>query len=114
MKKLLRPFYRSNSQNKKSSNSQTDNVESFLLIEGNFAPADAAEVLLSLLNDKIKFHTVQLLNLKDTNKIDSLNSENRINYLKQAKGRMTEIILDAQSQGEQLKIHSTIEITKAS
>lgn len=114
MKKLLRPFYRSNSRNKKSSNSQVDNTESFLLIEGNFAPADAAEVLLSLLNDKIKFHTVQLLNLKDTDRVDSLNSKNRINELKQAKGRMTEIILDARTQGKQLRIHSTIEIMKAS
>ncbi|UII78122.1 hypothetical protein [Flagellimonas sp. CMM7] len=112
MKKLLRSLYRSNSQNKKSSAIKADNIESFLLIEGSFTPADAAEVLLSLLNDKIKFHTVQLLNLKDTDRVDYLNSESRINELKVAKGRMTEIILDARSHGNQLKIHSTIEITK--
>lgn len=113
MKKLLQTWYRSNSQNKKPSDSQADSIESFLLIGGKFTPADAAEVLLSLLNDKIKFHTVQLLNLKDTDRVDYLNSENRINELKVAKGRMTEIILDARTQGKQLKIHSTIEITKA-
>lgn len=112
MKKLLQSLYRSNSRNKKSSATEADNSESFLLIEGNFTPADAAEVLLSLINDKIKFHTVQLLNLKDTNRIDYLNSESRIKELKVAKGRMTEIILDARTQGKQLKIHSTIEITK--
>lgn len=109
---MLQPLYRANLRNKKTSVSQASNTESFLLIEGSFTTADAAEVLLSLLNDKIKFHTVQLLNLKDTDRVDYLNSESRINELKIAKGRMTEIILDARTQGKQLKIHSTIEITK--
>lgn len=112
MKKWLQTLSRSNSKNKKTSASRAKQIDSFLLIEGSFTPADAAEVLLSLLNDKIKFHTVQLLNLKDTDKVDYLNSENRIDELKAAKDKMTKIILDARTQGKQLKIHSTIEIIK--
>ncbi|MDC6365444.1 MULTISPECIES: hypothetical protein [Flavobacteriaceae] len=89
-----------------------NNVDSFLLIEGVFSPSEAADVLLSLLNDKIKFHSVQLLHLNDSNHIDISNSKNRIQELKSAKEKITNIILNARDQGSNLKIHSTIEITE--
>ncbi|MEX0316264.1 MAG: hypothetical protein AB3N18_18935 [Allomuricauda sp.] len=90
---------------------KTQETESFLLVEGMFSPAEAADVLLSLINDKVKFHTVQLLNLNESNGEDSLNSKNRIQQLKQAKQEITETILEARNQGNLLKIHSTIEIS---
>nr|WP_299072476.1 hypothetical protein [uncultured Allomuricauda sp.] len=111
MKNWLPVWLRSNTQNKKVPVAQTSKMDSFLLIEGTFTTPQAADVLLSLINDKIKFHTVQLLNLKDINQMDFLNSEHRIRELKEAKNQITKIILDARTQGKHLKIHSTIEVS---
>lgn len=100
-------------RNKPRTYEEVELTDSFLLIEGLFPPAEAADILLSLLNNKIKFHTVQLLNLKDMNQSDFLNSEERIKQLREAKNKITNIILDARNEGKALKIHSTIEITKS-
>lgn len=112
MKKWLSPRGLMN-RNKPQTYEEVELTDAFLLIEGLFPPAEAADVLLSLLNDKIKFHTVQLLNLKDMGQSDFLNSEERIKQLREAKNKITDIILDARNEGKALKIHSTIEIAKS-
>ncbi|KQC30938.1 hypothetical protein [Flagellimonas eckloniae] len=111
MKNWLPVWLRSNTQNKKVPVAQTSKTDSFLLIEGAFTPLQAADILLSLINDKIKFHTVQLLNLKDINQIDFLNSEHRIRELRETKNQITKIILDARTQDKHLTIHSNIEVS---
>lgn len=91
----------------------TPKTDSYLLIEGLFSPSEAADVLLSLLNDKIKFHSVQLLNLQHPDCQDSLNSKNRIVQLKKAKEEITTLIVQAKNEGQILQVHSTIEISKS-
>ncbi len=81
------------------------------LVEGEFEPAESAEVLLSLLNYKIKFHTVQLLNLKETQNSDPEKSQKRIEDLKAAKQEVTELVVRARNHGKKLEIHSTVNIT---
>ncbi|WP_396591466.1 hypothetical protein [Allomuricauda sp. R78024] len=80
------------------------------LVEGLFEPAESAEVLLSLLNYKIKFHTVQSLNLKETQNSDPEQSQKRIEALKKAKKEVTELVVKARNKGQKLEIHSTVEI----
>ncbi|PRX56564.1 hypothetical protein [Flagellimonas meridianipacifica] len=80
------------------------------LVEGIFEPAESADVLLSLLNYKIKFHTVQLLNLQENDGKNLEQSKKRIEELKLAKKRVTDIVLDARNKGEVLEIQSTITI----
>ena len=58
--------------------------EHIKLIHGVFSPVEAADVLLSLINDKIKFHTVQSLNLKTGYNENARESEQRILQLKEA------------------------------
>ncbi|GMN09816.1 hypothetical protein MTsPCn9_18590 [Croceitalea sp. MTPC9] len=81
------------------------------LVEGSFSPAEAADVLLSLINYKIKFHSVQILNLKEIEKDAVKKSEKRIEELKDAKNKVTELVLNARKKGENLKINSTITVT---
>ncbi|TXN38048.1 hypothetical protein FVB32_07075 [Flagellimonas hymeniacidonis] len=80
------------------------------LVEGLFDPAESAEVLLSLLNYKIKFHTVQLLNLKETKNSNPEQSQKRIEALKTAKQEVTELVVKARNKGQKLEIHSTVKI----
>ncbi|MEM1337680.1 MAG: hypothetical protein AAF717_03970 [Bacteroidota bacterium] len=80
------------------------------LIEGTFSPIEAAEVLLSLINYKIKFHTVQLLNVTDKDELSLELSEKRIAELKKAKNRVTQLILEARDTGQPLRIRGIIQI----
>nr|WP_298996832.1 hypothetical protein [uncultured Allomuricauda sp.] len=81
------------------------------LVEGIFEPAESADVLLSLLNYKIKFHSVQLLNLQENDGKNLEQSEKRIEELKLAKKKVTDLVLDARNDGLVLDIQSTITIT---
>lgn len=89
-------------------NTQNELVQ---LVSGTFGPAEAADVLLSLINYKIKFHSVQILNLQGHEKGSIEKSENRIEELKIAKQKMTQLILDARKKGQNLEINSVISIT---
>lgn len=84
--------------------------EQIKFIEGNFTPAEAADVLLSLLNDKIKFHTVKALNLRQNENDSVCSSTERISSLKEAKKRVEELVVSAHKNGMELKIDSSIEI----
>lgn len=84
--------------------------ENITFIEGHFSPAEAADVLLSLLNDKIKFHTVKALNLREDEKRSECASAERIKRLREAKKRVEELVVLAHRNGMELKIDSNIEI----
>ncbi|MDT0606625.1 hypothetical protein [Croceitalea rosinachiae] len=81
------------------------------LVTGTFSPAEAADLLLSLINYKIKFHSVQIPNLQSDESAVIEKSEKRIEELKKAKHKMTQLILDARQKGQNLEINSIIEIT---
>ena len=85
-------------------------TEEIVFIKGCFNPAEAADVLLSLLNDKIKFHTVKSLKLsQDTSHSEEQTAE-RIGELKQAKKVAEQMVLKAYQKGLDLEINSTISI----
>ena len=78
------------------------------LVAGLFDPSESAELLLSLLNYKIKFHTVQLLNMDGNDREGREKSEKRIAQLKKAKQEVTDIVVNAKNQGLHLEIMSDI------
>ena len=92
----------------KDHNSPTDNV--FQLVAGTFSPIEAADVLLSLINYKIKYHSVQILNLQDRDELFIKNSETRIEALKETKQKMTKLIIDARKEGASLEINSIVSV----
>lgn len=97
-----------------SSTSKTDSdiecLDKIQLIEGTFNPIEAADVLLSLVTYKIKFHNLQLLNLDANHEAARKQSERRIAELKEAKNKITQIIMEARNSGASLEITSDIEI----
>jgi len=80
------------------------------LVKGSFAPSEAADVLLTLINDKIKYHSIQILNLREGSEEDIAYSEERIKALKAAKSEITEMVIEARNKGLVLEINSSIEI----
>ncbi|MEM9075903.1 MAG: hypothetical protein AAGC43_02645 [Bacteroidota bacterium] len=94
----------------KKDNPACDNTYQVRLVEGIFEPSESADVLLSLLNYKIKFHTVQLLNLQEHESKDLEKSKKRIEELKTAKKQVTDLVVNARNKGLVLDIQSTITI----
>lgn len=89
--------------------SQTESC--FTLVKGTFLPADAADVLFSLISDKIKFHQLQIRSLQKQSDADISWSEKRIASLKKAKDLSKDLILFARSEGYELKIDGDIRIS---
>ena len=81
------------------------------LINGSFAPAEAADILLSFINDKIKFHTVRQLQSQNDLNNTQQKSEERLRELREAKRKITDLVLQARNEGRVLDISSTIQIT---
>lgn len=79
-------------------------------MEGIFSPADAADVLFSLISDKIKFHHLQMLSLKTGIDANVYWSEQRIASLKIAKNELKDLILKARDEGLRLQIDGDINI----
>jgi hypothetical protein len=82
----------------------------FQLIEGLFLPEEAGKVVLTLINDKIKYHALE--NFSDKIRFDSDNnhSKERIKDLNQASDSLKELIEFAKQNNRQLRINSRIEI----
>ncbi|AXT51612.1 hypothetical protein D1818_12480 [Aquimarina sp. BL5] len=55
---------------------------SIKLVEGTYSPINSADVLLSLIADKIKFHNLQILSAKNKNDLRVIHAEMRIIELK--------------------------------
>ena len=83
--------------------------EQFKLIQGTFTPAEAADVMLSLLNDKIRFHSLKMMNLKDeTNNISE--SRKRLEELKSFKRRVEQMLMAAHHNYMELEINGDIHL----
>ena len=95
---------------KNSPGQDTSASGSITLVNGSFSPSEAADVLLTLINDKIKFHSIQILNLREGVEKDVSYSEERIKALKAAKVAITEMVVEARNKGLVLEINSSIDI----
>lgn len=82
-----------------------------LLIEGKFAPEEAKKILLTLLDDKIKFHKDEMFSIKEMYSGDTSHSEMRINALNESRNKLLELLEKARQKQLYLKIHSEINIS---
>ena len=85
-------------------------VEHIKLIDGIFTTTEATDVLLSIINDKIKFHTVQSLNLKTGYEENIHESEQPIFELKKSKEIVKSIVVQAHKENYEISIDSDIVI----
>ncbi|NNJ89290.1 MAG: hypothetical protein HKP53_07795 [Eudoraea sp.] len=81
------------------------------LVQGTYTPAEAADILFSLIGDKIKFHNLQMLSLQERFGIESVHSEHRIKELKAAKIQAKDLILQARDAGYTMQIEGDVKIS---
>ncbi|MGB5645984.1 hypothetical protein [Muriicola sp.] len=82
------------------------------LINGEFTPSEASEVLLALIDEKINFHKIKRLQLwEGDHKYETSHMDSRIAELKEEKRIASEFITNIKASGKNLKINGIVEIS---
>ena len=79
------------------------------LIKGKFNAVEAADILLSLINEKIKYHTVKSLKL-DQYELDQSYSKERLKQLREDKKSITDLVIFANRKGLSIDIEGKVVI----
>ncbi|MGK7392502.1 MAG: hypothetical protein ACNS60_19260 [Candidatus Cyclobacteriaceae bacterium M2_1C_046] len=81
------------------------------LITGHFSPSEAKEILLTMVDTKINFHKIKSLSSMIRCNEPDVESEIRIQALKESKKQILEAIQHAADNNYNLKVESTIDLT---
>lgn len=87
-----------------------ESTHSLKLIEGEFIPNEANDILCELISSKIRYHSLKILNIKENFDGDVSHSEKRIEDLKHMNSSLKKIISFAKQEGLLLNIKSSIDI----
>lgn len=82
----------------------------FKLIDGQFNPSEAKNILFALLNSKINFHSLESLGIAIRTNGDVSVHEKRIKELKQTNSSIYQLLEFAQEKKMKVKVNSLIEI----
>lgn len=80
----------------------------FKLIAGVFTPTDAKEILISLIDDKIRFHNLKILSHQEKYGVDDSGHVKRLNQLIKTKSQIQKLIETFEKKNKSLTINSTI------
>jgi hypothetical protein len=84
------------------------NIENFTLVEGKFSAQDAREILLSLINNKIKFHELKNFSHEVRFSRTDNHSVMRIAELKACRESLKDRLKMAVDSNTIIKVHSTV------
>jgi hypothetical protein len=85
--------------------------QQFQLIDGTFTPAEAAEVLLSLVKSKMDYHKLDRLSHKERSGKRHTHSEHRLRSLTKLNGELQELFAAAAASNRNLKVNGWIEVS---
>jgi len=79
------------------------------LVEGEFTPTQASEIIMSLINQKINYHKLEgMQQYESDHNMDNATLSFRIKELENEKIIAKEFISEMRSQGKKLKIDGTL------
>jgi hypothetical protein len=82
----------------------------FKLIDGEFSPSEAKNVLFALVNSKINFHAMESFGITERTSGDTSFHENRIMQLTQTNKDIRELMAYANENNLRLKIDGIVKI----
>ena len=86
-------------------------IQKIQLVEGQFTPSEAYDVLTDLIDVKINFHKLQRLGLRERNEnADVIYPNDRIAELNEERQIAKDFINMARAQGYKLRINGTLEL----
>ncbi len=100
---------RTNPEKIKHAGEGASSLDPVQLVGGKFSAVEAADVLISLINDKIRYHTIKTLNLNIAEE-DRSRSQKRIDNLRKAKDDIKDLVVRGSKMGKWVEINSTISI----
>ncbi len=80
----------------------------FNLVAGIFTPADAKEILISLIDEKIRFHNLKILSHQERFGVDDRSHVKRFNQLIKTKSQIQKMIATFEKKNKSLVINSKI------
>jgi hypothetical protein len=81
------------------------------LIEGKFSPEEAAEIIETMVADRIRFHNIQMLRMWEGNhNFDSKHWDKKIEEMKADKNMAKQLIDEAKREGYKVEIVTNIEV----
>src|SRR5210317_553470 len=86
------------------------NNKEIKLIDGVYNAEEAAEILFTVVNDKIKYHNIQINSCVERNTDGAEHSQNRLVQLAVAKEKISDLIKEARELGADLKISGDIKV----
>lgn len=88
----------------------SNKIHDFNLIEELTDSKDSKEILLSLIQFKIRFHNLKLFSSNEMHGVEDSYSRKRLKELNDMRNEVIEIIDQNSESGKKIKIHSTIRI----
>ncbi|MDP5172392.1 MAG: hypothetical protein NWR72_19260 [Bacteroidia bacterium] len=85
-------------------------LHQFTLIDNTYSAEEARRVLLSLINDKIKFLDMQILSMQERFGSDTKHMEERVSELLRDRARINEVLQAAIAGQATLEIKSVVNI----
>ena len=85
-------------------------TETIELIKGTFTPDEAREILLQLLDSKIKFHNVKNWSSRERFGKPDVYSEQRLEHLTESRKKVQTLVSKSIDDEKTITIHSSIEI----
>jgi hypothetical protein len=89
---------------------QTKTTEKIILIDGNFSPTEAKELLMNLFINKINFHEKKTFSSHEHYGKEVETATRRIPELKESLETISQIITEATAQNQNIMITSTVNI----
>lgn len=84
------------------------------LIDGEYCPDEAREILLSMINSKIQFHVNRDFSSVIRMGKPEFTSRERLKELREAKKKVISLIAEAEKENKVLQIKSSIEVSLTS
>jgi hypothetical protein len=82
------------------------------LVEGEFTPSEASDIIVSLINQKINYHKLERLQFWERNhKDDKENLSHRVKELEKEREIAKDFISKMRDEGRNLKVDGVIKIT---
>lgn len=85
--------------------------QNYQILDGNFTPSEAGDVLLSMVKSNINFFKIQSLTFHETCSGNTAIPSEQINELQNIDSSLRTLLKEASAKGMQLKINGFIEIS---
>ena len=91
-------------------NTDTIQIQNLKLIDGEFFPSDANEIISDVIKRKINFHSLKTIGADEKYGETDAYSVRRINELRIELQNLEDIVKSAENEGKRLKIKAIIDI----